>query len=283
LANVSMLRLDQLGGEAPGNKSFKLKGYVAEAERLGIGRLVSFGGAWSNHLHALAATGVQYGLETVGIVRGESTEAPTAMLADAKRWGMNIVHLSRSEYRLRNEPDYLSELNERFSPCLVIPEGGAAFLGAQHCREIAELLEQADAARKVVLPVGTGTTLAGLVAALDGESQVIGISALKGALDLEMRVQSLLEELSPKNSASWTINHDYHCGGFARTNAQLREFVLQFEACQNILLDPVYTAKMLYGIAQLQAGGDWDATSPVLAIHTGGLQGRRGYGWLDKP
>ncbi len=125
LAQVSLLRLDQTGGPAPGNKSFKLRDYLAEAKRLAVSRLVSFGGAWSNHLHALAALGHQHGIETVGIVRGEQTAQESAMLIDAQRWGMRIVHVSRQEYRQRNDADYQQRLSECFAPCLLIPEGGS--------------------------------------------------------------------------------------------------------------------------------------------------------------
>lgn len=281
LENVSLLRLDRTGGPAPGNKSFKLHDYFVEAKRLAVPRVVSFGGVWSNHLHALAALGHQNGIETVGIVRGEPAEQDSAMLQDAKRWGMRIVHVSRAEYRQRNDTAYQHQLNERFASCLVIPEGGAAIAGARGCQEIARLLRRsACEARHIIVPVGTGTTLAGLVAGMDDSFEVLGISALKGATDLETRVQDLLAGLMPEHCARWRILHDYHCGGFARVNQPLREFMLAFETIHGIQLDPVYTGKMLFAIHQLRARGEWSVDTPLLAIHTGGLQGRRGYSWL---
>ncbi len=281
LANVSLLRLDQTGGPAPGNKSFKLGEYFALAKRLAVTRLVSFGGAWSNHLHALAALGHLHGIPTVGIVRGEETARASAMLADAQQWGMHIVRVSRQEYRQRHDPGYQQYLTDRFAPCLLIPEGGASAVGAQGCAGIAELIRSsAPQTRRIVLPVGTGTTLAGLVASLDERYEVLGIAALKGATDLERRAQELLDGLAPAHCARWRILHQYHCGGFARANAALREFMLAFEAVHGVQLDPVYTGKMLFAIHQLCARGEWDTHSPLLAIHTGGLQGRRGYPWL---
>ncbi|MEZ5501287.1 MAG: pyridoxal-phosphate dependent enzyme [Halioglobus sp.] len=197
LGNVSLLRLDLTGGAAPGNKSFKLSGYLAAARRRGVTRLVSFGGAWSNHLHALAAVGLQHGLDTVGIVRGEEGPADTAMLADARRWGMHIVHVSRAEYRRRHAVAYQHHISERFGPCLLIPEGGGGLLGARGCSAIAERIRNlAPDARRVVLPVGSGTTLAGLAGSLDASYELLGIAALKGALDLEDRVRDLLQRLS---------------------------------------------------------------------------------------
>ncbi|MBK6737797.1 MAG: pyridoxal-phosphate dependent enzyme [Haliea sp.] len=321
MRNVALLRLDQAGGPAPGNKSFKLSGYIAEAGRLGITRLVSFGGAWSNHLHALAATGHHLGLETIGIVRGEVRGAPSgeqsvdqrgarnyehpheesAMLRDARRWGMQLLHVSRDEYRQRNDADYQRQIAARFAPCVLIPEGGASALGAQGCSAIAAMLRRkAHWARTIVLPIGTGTTLAGLAANLDDGYELIGVSALKGATDLPDRIQALIAELTDScatglspglntdpisglaavNHARWRILHDHHCGGFARVSTPLREFMLAFEAAQGIRIEPVYTGKMLFALHQLYQRGDWDPDVPVIAVHTGGLQGRRGYDWL---
>lgn len=284
LANVSLLRLDLTGGLAPGNKHFKLRASLDTARSRGIRRLVSFGGPWSNHLHAVAAVGREQGLETVGLVRGEECEADSAMLADARAWGMRIVRVDRSEFRRRNEPAYLREVAARFGPCLVIPEGGSGPAGVAGCRGIAELLQQvAPQARRILLPVGTGTTLAGVVAGLDNSCEVIGVSALRGALDLEQRVATALAgspPARPHTRARWHILHDAHCGGFARVNESLRAFIMEFEQVQGVPLEPVYTGKMLLAIHQRLHSGEWPADQPLLAIHTGGLQGRRGYDWL---
>jgi 1-aminocyclopropane-1-carboxylate deaminase/D-cysteine desulfhydrase-like pyridoxal-dependent ACC family enzyme len=281
---VSLLRLDRMGGSAPGNKWYKLRGSLAVARQHGIRRLVSFGGPWSNHLHALAAVGHEHGYETVGIVRGETGPLETAMLADARAWGMQVIAVSRSEYRLRNDPDYLERLGRQFDPCLVIPEGGANTLGASGCKAIAELVETAlPGPARVVLAVGTGTTLAGIVAGLGSDYEVLGVSALKGAVDLEQRVSQALEACSRGPYARWSILHEYHCGGFARTSPDLQHFMLQFERIQGIELEPVYTGKMLFALHQLLGSGQWNSDTPIVAIHTGGLQGRRGYGWLMTP
>lgn len=285
MANVSLLRLDKTGGLAPGNKWFKLQGNLAQAREMGIRRLVSFGGAWSNHLHALAAVGREHGYETIGIVRGECGPPESAMLADSRSWGMRIVKVSRSEYRQRNDPDYLKRLQEQFAPCLVIPEGGANTTGASGCMAIAELVKAvAPGPARVLLAVGTGTTLAGVVAGLgNGGYQVVGISALKGAGDLEHRVTRALAGFAPAHpTAQWDILHDYHCGGFARSSADLRQFIIEFERIQGVELEPVYTGKMLFALHQLLGSGQWDSSAPIVAIHTGGLQGRRGYSWLHE-
>lgn len=281
LDNVSVLRLDRLGGAAPGNKSFKLQPYLEQARRQGVRRLVSFGGAWSNHLHALAAIGAEQGLETVGIVRADPQEPATPMLEDAARAGMHIERVGRTAYRARNEQHYIERLMRHHAPCLIIPEGGASQQAAQACAAVAELVRQhAPPAAKIVLAVGTGTTLAGVVAALEGTREVIGVSALRGARDLDGRVQELLVELSPSESARWHLVHDYHCGGFGRVNAALRAFVLEFESVQGIPLDPVYTAKAMFAVHQMRQCAALAAGEPVVVVHTGGLQGRRGQSWM---
>jgi len=277
---VRLLRLDRQGGLAPGNKRYKLLGNLAEARRLGVRRLVSFGGAWSNHLHALAAVGQEEGFETVGIVRGEASVADSATLADARAWGMQIVNVSRTEYRCRNEPEYLRRVQARFAPCLLIPEGGSNPQGVRGCMAIAQQVKSlAPRARRIVVPVGTGTTLAGLAAGLGSGYEVVGVAALKGASDLEQRVRSALGECGAVEAASWRILPDAHCGGFARTTDALREFILAFEAIHRVPLEPVYTGKMLFAIHRRLRSGEWGPSSPLLAIHTGGLQGRRGFSW----
>lgn len=280
--NLSLLRLDLAGGPAPGNKSFKLIGFLDKARRDGVSRLVSFGGPWSNHLHALAAVGSEQGFETVGIVRGEEHEATTPMIDDARNYGMRIVRVSRADYRRRNEADFQRALAERFARCLLIPEGGAAVEGARGCDLVAgQVKHHAPEGARVVLSVGTGTTLAGLVAGLDERYEVVGISALRGALDLEGRVDALLSVLRPTGGARWRIVHDHHCGGFARVTAELRDFILAFERLNDIPVEPVYTGKMLFALQRMFQAGEWDGETPTLAVHTGGLQGRRGYPWLD--
>ena len=170
-----------------------------------------------NHLHALAAVAREQAMESIGLVRGGEQE--TAMLADARGWGMQVIKLSREEYRRRNDPAYLDEIAARFSPCLVIPEGGANAAGVKGCREIAQLIrEVAPGASRIVLPVGTGTTLAGIVSGLAPTVEVVGISALKGALDLDQRVRVALAGEGIEQRARWRILHDHHCGGFARVN-----------------------------------------------------------------
>ena len=280
--NVWVLRLDQCGGLAPGNKVFKLRPHLAEAQRRGVEHVISFGGAWSNHLHALAAVAADLGLRSTGIIRGGESE--TAMLKDARTWGMNLHPVSREEYRRRHDADYQCGLVQRFDPCLLVPEGGGGPEGVRGCLDIAAIINgQARQWSRVVVAVGTGTTLAGLAAGLNCAHALVGISALKGARDLHARVELALADAGLQAALPWEINHEYHCGGFARADTALQSFMLEFERVQGLALEPVYSGKALYGVHAQLASGAWSAAEPVLFIHTGGLQGRRGYPWLKQP
>lgn len=281
MSSVSVLRLDEVGGAAAGNKMFKLRHNVQRARAAGVPRLVSFGGVWSNHLHALAALGAEMGLETIGLVRGGETE--TAMLRDAHRWGMQIVPVTRAQYRRRDQDDWLQTLQQRFGPCVIIPEGGANVEGLQGCVEIAHAINAiGQDFTRVVVSVGTATTLAGIAAALACAEELIGVAAVKGGADLETRADALLTESGLCAQVPWQILHDDHCGGFARVSGELQAFMLDFESVQGIQLEPVYTGKTLYAVYKRLASGHWRPGTSTLVIHTGGLQGRRGYRWLDE-
>ncbi len=203
-AGVNVLRLDRFDGLAPGNKAFKLKPLIARARAQGQCRLLSFGGPWSNHLHALAALGRAEGLATVGFVRGLQPGSLTLTLNDARQWGMQLIGLDRSSYRRRAETGFQAGLLARYGPGLLIPEGGDCPDGAAGCRVIGEAVTRAfPGGATVLLAVGTGTTLAGVLAALGSQYRVMGISALKGALDIEQRVRHNLQALNIEPAACW--------------------------------------------------------------------------------
>lgn len=276
MSRVSLLRLDRVDSLAPGNKLYKLHEALAQAHQYDA--LMSFGGAWSNHLHALAAMGNARGLRTIGVVRGERPERLSAMLSDVERWGMKLVFVSRSDYRKRYELSWQQALSAPYGRCLIIPEGGADLSGVRGCRAIGDLLsphlQQGD---KVMLAVGTGATLAGILASDISRSVVIeGVSVLKGtAKATNADVNSWLSTLAAKQVPRWRIRDDAHEGGYAKVSPGLRAFVLNFEAVHGIPLEPVYTGKLLYRIyLDIQQGL---APQRIVAVHTGGLQGRRGY------
>ena len=269
-----------------GNKYYKLKYNLEFAREQGYTTLASFGGAWSNHLAALAQVGAAQGFSTVGIVRGERSVKLSMMLLDAEAQGMQLQFISRGDYRRRHEPEFLAALQGRLTNCLVIPEGGTNGLAVRGTAEIVdEVARLSPAADLIVLPVGTGGTLAGIAAALPPGVKVLGISVLKGTgaeSGLEADVEALIAATSPPSplARNWSIDHRFHCGGYAKCPTYLQDFILGWQRRHGMLLDPVYTGKLFYGLSQMLAQGEINADTRIVALHTGGEQGRRGYGFL---
>jgi 1-aminocyclopropane-1-carboxylate deaminase len=275
----SVLHLDRLNPPAGGNKAFKLKHNLAE---LNPGDTVlSFGGAWSNHIHALAAMGRQRGLQTIGVIRGERPAQLSATLRDAVEWGMQLHFVSRSDYRRRHDPAYIDSLQSRFGPCRIIPEGGANTAGVRGCREIVSMLHTSEIGFDLIaVACGTGSTLAGLVCDLDPGQRGLGVAVLKGLEKQPVDVGNWVREQGVPQRDNWSIESRFHCGGYARNTPELRKFVREFERVQGLPLDPVYTAKLFFALYQLRVTGELADGVRVLALHTGGLQGRRGVDWL---
>ncbi|WP_404361039.1 1-aminocyclopropane-1-carboxylate deaminase/D-cysteine desulfhydrase [Methylotuvimicrobium sp. KM1] len=262
-------RDDLLHPIVSGNKWRKLKYILNHALSLGAIKIVSMGGAYSNHLHALAYVGHRLGLQTEGFIRGEPQSNPT--LSDLRRWGMHLHFVSREDYRnLRQYKDWNS-LPGIDTGAYWLPEGGSVDLALQG---VAELVSEIDISYDVVCcPCGTGTTLAGIIEAVRPDIRVFGFSALKGGSFLRHDVEALLTP--PRDN--WDIVTDYHFGGFARTKPELIEFMKCFSSQSSIQLEPVYTGKMFYGIYDLIEKGFFPAGRRIVAMHTGGLQGNRGF------
>ena len=285
---LSIKREDLLDPRLGGNKFYKLHGHLKIVGRPKLSghqkfkdsttRLASFGGAWSNHLYALAAACEKLNQPCVGIVRGEKPSVLSATLSDVQRLGMRLVFISRHDYRRRNEPAFLRELEARIGPCYWIPEGGGGVVGARGCRAMAESILALTAQPPDVIchAVGTGASLAGIASALKPGMTALGIAVLKGGDQLERDIDFLVKELGG-SAGKWQLNHNYHCGGYAKAPHYLLEFIKEFEAETGILLEPVYTAKLLWAITCLAESGFWPAGTHVVAVHSGGLQGRRGY------
>lgn len=284
---IDVIRLAAL--RPHGNKYYKLKYNFEHAREQGHTTLASFGGAWSNHLLALAQLGAAQGFRTIGIVRGERAANLSMTLRDAEAQGMQLHFISRSDYRRRSEPEFLAALQQRFDNCSWIPEGGTNGLAVRGAAEIvAEVLRLSPRTDLIVLPVGTGGTLAGISAALPARVRVLGISVLKGTdtgLDLDANVEKLINAATDKPHAgrNWSIDHRFHCGGYAKCPAYLQNFILDWQRRHSILLDPVYTGKLFLGLSQMLAEGEIDENTHLVALHTGGEQGRRGYSFLQPP
>ena len=257
-----------------GNKWRKLKYNLQQAQAEHQTCLLTFGGAWSNHIHATAAAGHYFGFNTIGIIRGEATPILSATLQDAQDWGMKLHFVDRESYRHKTEAGFIADLKHRFGEFYLLPEGGSNALAMQGCAEImSELDETYDV---ICADCGTGTTLAGIICGNKNQSQILGFSVLKGGDFLTHKVQTMLNNVHC-NYNNWHINSDYHFGGYAKTTPELLEFIKTFEQQHAIQLEPVYSGKMFYGLFDLIKKEYFKPGSRILAIHGGGLQGLRGY------
>ncbi|WP_432412769.1 1-aminocyclopropane-1-carboxylate deaminase/D-cysteine desulfhydrase [Rasiella sp. SM2506] len=267
---VALKREDMLHPFVSGNKFRKLKYNIAEALDRKNEILITFGGAYSNHISATAVAGKLAGLKTVGVIRGEELAANykgNATLEFAKSNGMTFEFVSREDYKMKEDKAYLASLSEKYPNAYLLPEGGTNTLAIQGC---AEILTEDDADFDYVCTaVGTGGTLAGLVAASKAHQTVVGYSALKGTFQA-----TEVEKYTQKTN--YVIKDDYCFGGYAKIDSQLVRFMNEFKQETGVLLDPVYTAKMLFGIIEDIKLGHFPENSRILAIHTGGLQGISG-------
>jgi 1-aminocyclopropane-1-carboxylate deaminase len=264
-------RDDLLHPIVSGNKWRKLKYILDHALSVDADTLISMGGTYSNHLHALAFVGKELGLKTIGLIRGEQGPEMTPTLIDAKRWGMELRFVSRSDYRLLRQYRDWQALPGLQAKQYWIPEGGAQALALQG---VAEIVTELDIDYDMLcVPCGTGTTLAGLISVALADVSVLGFAVLKNAGFLIDDVKALL----PQHYSNWQINLDYHFGGFAKTNAELMTFINDFEQQTTIALDPVYTGKMMFALFDLIAKQQIKPGQRIVAIHTGGLQGKRGF------
>jgi 1-aminocyclopropane-1-carboxylate deaminase len=264
-------RDDLLHPVISGNKWRKLKYVLDAAMSSGMHTIVSMGGAYSNHLHALAYACHVVGLKTIGIIRCEQPRQLNPTLLDMQQWGMTLKFVSRSDYK-----DFRQFKNWHDVPGLTsgqfwLPEGGSTALAL---KGVVELVHEIDILYDVLcLPCGTGTTLAGIISATSEKISVLGFSALKNADFLSADVESLVD--SPVSD--WQLIPDYHFGGFAKTTAELTAFIKNFEKMTAIPIEPVYTGKMMFGLYDLIKKRYFNPGQRIIALHTGGLQGKRGF------
>ena len=266
---IVLKRDDLIHPELPGNKWRKLKYNIAAARARGASTLLTFGGAYSNHIRATAAAGRIYGFRTIGIIRGEEHLPYNESLAAAVGNGMRLAYLDRTSYRNKTDPALLARLRHRFGEFYLLPEGGSNALAVTGCREIvAEIVAELDVDFDVICcPVGTGGTLAGIAAALPPGRRAIGFSALRGgAAFLPAEVRRLQGADATGNFA---IVDDYAFGGFAKRTPELDAFIAKFRVEHDIELEWVYVAKMLYGVHALIDDGTFPSGSTVVAVITG--------------
>ena len=271
---IYLKREELLHPTISGNKWRKLKYNLIEANRLGYETLLTFGGAYSNHIHATANAGKLFRLKTIGIIRGEEHLPLNPTLADAQKCGMQIHYVTRSEYRNKREENFIKELKNKFGDFYLVPEGGTNSLAVKGCTEIVNDINiDFD---YILSACGTGGTISGVVCGLKGRKQVFGIPVLKGADFLNNDIANYVQEYSGNEYSNWKLNLDYHVGGYAKITKELIEFINDFKLINGIQLDPVYTGKLLFAINSMLVNGEFSSGSNIIALHTGGLQGIAG-------
>ena len=267
---ITFKREDLLNKDISGNKFRKLKYNIAHAKEESYSGLLTFGGAFSNHLAAVATAGKRYGFKTIGIVRGEEWKEKmeqSRTLLFCKEQEMECYFVSREDYRLKEKGILVKELISGLKTIYMIPEGGTNSLAVKGCKEI---LTDGDANFDVVCCcVGTGGTIAGLIESAQSHQTVMGFAALKHkALATDIGQFTL--------KTNWILNHDYTFGGYAKVSNDLIAFMNDFYQQYEIPLDPIYTGKMVFGIFDLIKNKKWQWGKKILIIHSGGLQGIQG-------
>lgn len=268
-------RDDLIHEHIQGNKWRKLKYNLLEARLNNFTTLLTFGGAYSNHIYATAAAAKLFHFKAIGIIRGNEPEVKSETLHFAAAQGMDLYYMDRETYRQKENLENIENLRYQFGNFYYIPEGGTNSFALEGVAEIVSEIEIPF--DFICTSCGTGGTLAGLGAALNGEKKIIGFSSLKGEDQLTARVNQLTKEFCGKQFSNFEINFDYHFGGYAKVNDELITFIKQFKSNFNIQLEPVYTGKMFFGLFDLIRKNYFPRGSTVVALHTGGLQGLSGY------
>jgi 1-aminocyclopropane-1-carboxylate deaminase len=268
---VFVKRDDLIHPAISGNKWRKLKYNLIDAKDRGYHALVTFGGAYSNHLAATAAAGRLFGFRSIGIVRGEefaSNDSPT--LRYCREQGMELQYVSRTEYRQRHEESYIESLKVKLPDFYVIPEGGTSSLALTGVGEMVEEVRQQLGGSPTYFAVaaGTGGTATGIL--VTGQD-VLAFSALKGGAFLEQDIAQLGQGFERRGQLKLFTN--YHFGGYAKWDQGLLDFIISFKKAHGIQLEQVYTAKMFYGLFDLIDKGFFPHSTNIVAVHTGGLQG----------
>jgi 1-aminocyclopropane-1-carboxylate deaminase/D-cysteine desulfhydrase-like pyridoxal-dependent ACC family enzyme len=264
-------RDDLLHPEISGNKWRKLKYNLFELEKSDKSGFITFGGAYSNHLHAVAAAGKEFDFATVGIVRGEKPAVLSPTLQNCLELGMNLVFVSRVEYRLKEKSNLIAEIIRSHSDLILLPEGGANQFALKGCAEIID--EIAVPFDYLCLACGTGATMAGILLSNKNDFQTIGFPVLKGGDFIVDEIRELLSTTNHKPS-NFELKTDYHFGGYAKHTNELLEFIREFEVQTAVEIEQVYTGKMLFGVFDLAQNGYFKSGDQIIALHTGGLQGK---------
>lgn len=267
-------RLDKIHPVVSGNKLFKLWYYLREAKESAINSLLTFGGAYSNHLAATAYACNIAGIASIGIVRGEKPAKLSPTLQNCMQYGMQLQFISRNDYKNIAKEYFREQLQQQYGSFILVPEGGFAAAGARGASLIMDAIQSIQSTH-ICLGIGTGTTLAGLLMKAAPAQQIIGVPVLKNMLDIPERLFHLTEK---KEFTNLHLLDQYHFGGYAKKTAALISFMNQFYQQTGVPTDFVYTAKLMYAVMDQLQKGLFNTESVVVCLHTGGLQGNRSLG-----
>lgn len=264
--SIWVKRDDMIHPVISGNKWRKLAYALRDNQ---VAEVISFGGGFSNHIHALGFVCYKLKIKFTAIIRGDYSAAPTPMICDLMRWNTQIDYVNRITYQKRSDEQYLAALQTKHPLATIIPEGGsqqAALLGVQ------ELVHEITIPFDVIMaPVASGATLAGITSALSEKQTAIGIGVLKGQGYLE----SLVSQFLPHQVDNWIINHNYHFGGYAKVPATLATFCEEFNQTMPFKIEPVYSGKVFWALKKMLSEGLFEPGTKIIVVHTGGLQGAR--------
>jgi 1-aminocyclopropane-1-carboxylate deaminase len=255
-----------------GNKWWKLKYNLEEVRKRKHDTILTFGGAYSNHIFSTAAAANELGLKSIGVIRGEEALPLNKTLDFASRCGMQLHYVSRELYRKKTDPKFIERLRDRFGDFYLIPEGGTNEFAVKGCREFAVEHLSRIPFDYLCVAVGTGGTITGIIAGLHQDRNVIGVSVLKDNGFLTEDVDTMLSSLGMDIHPKWKILSDYHHGGYAKSSPELLEFINRMAKDHNLPLDAIYTGKMMFAVMEEIRNQKFPQGSTILAIHTGGLQ-----------
>lgn len=260
-----------------GNKWWKLKYNLEAFSKSGKKNLLTFGGAYSNHLYATAAACRELNIASIGIVRGEMHLPLNHTLSFAEQCGMKLHYIDRATYRSKYDESFLGKLRETYGEFFMIPEGGTNEAAVRGCAEFARTQLTPSSGKIIFLPAGTGGTTAGLLAGVNDDVEVVAVSVLRGGEFLRDEILTLAKEFLQQAYGNFELLTSYHHGGYGKISEELLAFIAMMEQEHQLPLDPLYTGKMMWAILKEIEAGAIKRGTTVLALHTGGLQGRQGF------
>jgi len=288
--SVQIKRDDLIHPQISGNKWRKLKYNIEYAKKQKLAGIVSFGGSYSNHIHALAYACYQQKIKSVAIIRGEASNGENSTLSWAKHWGMELHFVDRKTYRKRDDANYLAQLQQKFPDYFIVPEGGSNTLALPGMAEVINELEQQTQFDTLMVPVGSGGTLAGLITADNSlvqnkQHQLLGIAVLKQPKEhtdyLDKSVRRLLSK-KHQQKGNWQILSQYHGGGYAKFKLEDAQRIIDFSQITGVPFEPIYSGKMIIALLDLIEAGYFAKQHRIVLLHTGGLQGLAGLAEQNK-